>query len=53
MKTKKIKHQIILAGDIGGTKTRLGFYQVEKNGFSPSVMNIFFQDQDFIIYINF
>jgi glucokinase len=35
MKTKKMKHQIILAGDIGGTKTRLGFFQVEKNGFSP------------------
>jgi len=34
MKTTKIKHQIILAGDIGGTKTRLGFFQVEKNGFS-------------------
>jgi len=41
MKTKKIKHQIILAGDIGGTKTRLGFYQVEKNGFSPLIVFYF------------
>ena len=33
MKAKKIRQRMILAGDIGGTKTRLGLFQVEKNGF--------------------